>query len=248
MISWTDTGCEIGGVRFDLVTSDFAKHQSNRDRLVVLKGRPMVESYVKRLTDVHPKRVLELGIYEGGSPVMLSLLFGIEHLVGIDLRQNIPGFDAWRTAHPDIAPGISTYYGTSQDDRAALERIIAAEFQGEPIDLIIDDASHFFAESRAAFEITFPYLRPGGLYIIEDWGWAHWGGTWQSEKTWIDKRPLSLLIFELTMLAASRSDFIASVHIETPSLAVITKGSIHPPQPFRLDDHIMKQGRPLKFL
>ena len=38
---------------------------------------------------------------------------------------------------------------------------------------MIDDASHLLAESRSSFESLFPRLRPGGLYIIEDWNAGH---------------------------------------------------------------------------
>ena len=35
-------------------------------------------------------------------------------------------------------------------------------------DIIIDDASHKCRDSKIAFEILFPYINKGGLYIIED--------------------------------------------------------------------------------
>ena len=40
---------------------------------------------------------------------------------------------------------------------------------GEPLDLVIDDASHLYGPTMASFEVLFPRLRPGGLYVIEDW-------------------------------------------------------------------------------
>ena len=44
----------------------------------------------------------------------------------------------------------------------------------------VDDASHFYFESRATLNLALPYMRPDGLYVIEDWGWAHWpGDVWQ---------------------------------------------------------------------
>jgi len=50
-------------------------------------------------------------------------------------------------------------------DLAALTQICGQAFAGEPIDLIVEDASHFYAETRAAFRALFPRLRPGGVYI-----------------------------------------------------------------------------------
>ena len=42
---------------------------------------------------------------------------------------------------------------------------------GEPIDIIIDDASHASHHQQIALGNLFPYLRSGGLYIIEDLYW-----------------------------------------------------------------------------
>lgn len=34
---------------------------------------------------------------------------------------------------------------------------------------MIDDASHIGYLSKLTFEAVFPYLRAGGLYVVEDW-------------------------------------------------------------------------------
>jgi hypothetical protein len=43
------------------------------------------------------------------------------------------------------------------------------EFGQDPLDLVIDDASHLYGPSLATFETLFPALREGGLYVLEDW-------------------------------------------------------------------------------
>ncbi len=63
------------------------------------------------------------------------------------------------------------HYGTSQDDELRLAQIINHDFGGV-IDLAIDDASHFYDQTKASFKVAFPKVRPGGLYIIEDWTWS----------------------------------------------------------------------------
>jgi SAM-dependent methyltransferase len=50
---------------------------------------------------------------------------------------------------------------------------VATDFNG-PLDLVFDDASHFYRFSKVSFETLFPLLRPGGLYVIEDWSWVCW--------------------------------------------------------------------------
>lgn len=58
---------------------------------------------------------------------------------------------------------VRPYYGVNQADTVALERIVADEFQGQPLDLVIDDASHMLEETRVSFNCLFPKLRAGGL-------------------------------------------------------------------------------------
>lgn len=43
-----------------------------------------------------------------------------------------------------------------------------------PYDIIIDDGSHMVRHVIASFEALFPYLRRGGLYIIEDLHTSYW--------------------------------------------------------------------------
>ncbi len=95
--------------------------------------------------------------------------------------------------------------------------------RGQPLDMIVDDASHFLLETRASFNILFPYLSPGGCYIIEDWGWAHWSAKNWDGRPYREKPPLTNLIFELTMLCASRPDLVASIFL-IPAYVVIRKG------------------------
>lgn len=98
--------------------------------------------------------------------------FDLDKFVGVDVSEPVSSFDEFVRAR-DLKQ-IRTYYGVSQANRGKIESIIVDEFGDTPIDLIIDDASHHYAATRHAFEISFPSLRPGGSYVIEDWGWAHW--------------------------------------------------------------------------
>src|SRR4029077_5856883 len=118
------------------------------------------------------KNILELGIWQGGSPLFYGKATDAEKVVAIDLRAKNPALDQIIETH-GLGDKVKLHFHTSQDDREAVERIIDTEFQGEPIDLVIDDASHLYEYTKKSFEIIFPKLRPGGLYIIEDWQWAH---------------------------------------------------------------------------
>jgi 8-demethyl-8-(2-methoxy-alpha-L-rhamnosyl)tetracenomycin-C 3'-O-methyltransferase len=60
--------------------------------------------------------------------------------------------------------GITLWQG-SQDDPKVLQRI---HDQANDFDLIIDDASHVSSLTIRSFEILWPMLKPGGLYVVED--------------------------------------------------------------------------------
>jgi len=71
----------------------------------------------------------------------------------------------------------------------------------------------------------FPFLRPGGYYIIEDWGWAHWqDDQWRTQEIWSDRPALTNLVIELIMLSASRPDLLSKV-IVNHNTAVLRRGA-----------------------
>ena len=47
-----------------------------------------------------------------------------------------------------------------------------------PIDLVIDDASHIDEATLASFEVIFPRLKAGGLFIIRDCAADQWRQKW----------------------------------------------------------------------
>ena len=64
---------------------------------------------------------------------------------------------------------VRTFYGVDQADQAGLVAIVDEVIPGQELDLVIDDASHRYDETRASFEVLYHTLRAGGLYIVEDW-------------------------------------------------------------------------------
>lgn len=136
------------------------------------KTRPLVEAISAIVDEVQPRRILELGICQGGSVALLKTLAKSERHVAIELASGAPMLDEWLLAH-DPGGVVRTYYGVDQADVATLHEIVRRDFEGRPLDLVIDDASHRYAETRASFNALFPYLREGGLYVVEDWSWVH---------------------------------------------------------------------------
>jgi hypothetical protein len=90
-------------------------------------------------------------------------------------KGQIFGFDLYdKSAHREER--IATFQG-DQTNAALLNYIVD---QIGPVDIIVDDGSHVSAHLIASFEILFPRLSPGGLYVVEDIGtsyWAEYGGS-----------------------------------------------------------------------
>jgi demethylmacrocin O-methyltransferase len=90
-------------------------------------------------------------------------------------RGLIHGLDIFdKTAHAEDR--VRVLQGDQGDERF-LESM-AREFG--PFDIVIDDGSHMSHHIITSFNVLFPLLRPGGLYVVEDLSccyWPQWGGS-----------------------------------------------------------------------
>lgn len=111
-----------------------------------------------------PVKLLEIGIYRGGSLRLWRDYFPHGQIAGVDLNlpDNLKEVDR-----------IQIFQG-SQDDGPFLQQV-AREVAPEGFDIIIDDGSHLGDLTRKTFWHLFEkHLKPGGYYIIEDWGTGYW--------------------------------------------------------------------------
>ena len=112
-------------------------------------------------------RLLELGVYKGGSLLVWRDYFEKGTIAGLDIDPVQIKDDSGR---------IRVYQGRQEDTRM-LDRI-AGEQAPEGFDIIIDDCSHVGRLTSVSFWHLFArHLKPGGLYIIEDVGTSyldHW--------------------------------------------------------------------------
>jgi len=125
-----------------------------------------IETYEKLLGPIaeEPIRLFELGVFKGGSLLLWHDYLPQGHIVGLDVNP---------IALPPKADRIRFYQGEQQDIEL-LDRI-AVENAPEGFDIIIDDASHIGHFTRISFWHLFVnHLKPGGRYIIEDWGCSYW--------------------------------------------------------------------------
>ncbi|MEQ8841722.1 MAG: class I SAM-dependent methyltransferase [Acidimicrobiales bacterium] len=145
---------------------------SELDTPPVFKSRTLIEQLKAVIDDLSPSRIVEFGIYRGGSVALTAALTQPEKLVAIELAVAEQTALTDYLARSGFTETVRPYYGVDQSHPDVVE-ILRHEFGGPPIDLVIDDASHLYEPSRASLEMVFPWLRPGGVYIIEDWAAQH---------------------------------------------------------------------------
>jgi hypothetical protein len=174
--------------------------------------------------------MVEIGLLHGGSAIYWEQRFCPERLDLFDITPSIPALEDYMMRHQ--LDHVHLHLGISQDDRAAITSILDA-----PIDAVIDDASHQYAETLASFEAIFPLIRPGGVYIIEDWAWGHAAG-WRG---WDERPLLSPLIMQLVLMAADERQPIFHVDV-TGAFAVIERGYGTLDQNFRVKDYYNPRG------
>jgi SAM-dependent methyltransferase len=191
--------------------------------------------------------LFELGIWQGGSPLFYSMATDAKKVVALDLAPRTPALDEI-IARRRLGDKLKLHFEVSQDNHWAVQQIMDTEFGGEKLDLVIDDASHLYWPSRTSFEIIFPRLREGGIYVIEDWQWAHIDDPqYQNGTTFGDQPALTNLIFELLMAYGSSPDLFWNVVVRDWFVA-LQKGSRPLPADFKLADVIRSRGKSLTLI
>lgn len=110
-----------------------------------------------------PVTILELGVLSGASLLMWDDYFRhpFAQVIGLDMSPPV---------NLEFTSRVFQYQG-QQDDNYLLESIIQKH---GPFDIVIDDASHRLAPTAASLRGLKDHVKPGGLYIIEDWGTGYW--------------------------------------------------------------------------
>lgn len=110
-----------------------------------------------------PIRFLEIGVGGGGSALLWDQYFPSAEIHMMDNNSVVYGCEI---------PERIKIHIVNQADRKALAAF--AETIGGPFDVIIDDGGHTMEQQIASLETLFPFIKPGGLYIIEDLATSYW--------------------------------------------------------------------------
>ncbi len=197
------------------------------DQYFMAKSVPYITGYMELADSRRFRSILEIGIFKGGSVVFLDQLFKPDRLSAVELNsERLPKLDDYVARH-GIA-NINLHYGIDQADRKTLRDIVDRDFDA-PLDLVIDDASHCYAQTKASFETLFPRLGFGGVYIIEDWNWGHT----RPEDGGDGNEDITRLLFEIITLHAKHGDIVTHMSLQ-PGFFSVTKGA----RPIRDDFHL----------
>jgi hypothetical protein len=130
------------------------------------KGPSYTRVYYELLMNARsePLRLLEIGVYNGGSLHMWREFLPNAALFAIDIDERCLAIER------EIANTMVRL--VDQGNRAQLRRFI--DETGGEFDVVIDDGGHTMAQQVTAFEELFPHVVTGGAYVIEDLGTAYW--------------------------------------------------------------------------
>jgi hypothetical protein len=246
LLNWkSENEFSISGVNF-LSTNDpkiYHHYESTDSGFLLVKSRSMLECALDTVRELSVRNMVDIGIWQGGSVAFFDLMLTPSKLVALEFSdRDIPALDNYiyfsgRTSN------VRLHKGVNQADSFRLQQIVRAEFNGDPIDLVIDDASHFYEETCASFDVLFPSLREGGKFIIEDWQWSTNAEVAKSD--YFDGKPgLSNLVLQCMLLCATHPDIIESVTIH-PHMAIVTRGAATDLKAFSIMNMARNRGTPI---
>jgi predicted O-methyltransferase YrrM len=231
---------DVDGVRF-IARGATNRFKSTPQRFCLVKRPDLVVSYLDLLVELKPSTIVELGVYQGGSCALMALAGDPDVLVSVELNEERVSALDTLIATRGLSDRVHVHYGVDQADGPLLRRVVDDHLGGRPLDLVVDDASHLVWPTRASFNSLFPRLRPGGIYVIEDWSWAHIGyGTHRPSET-----PLTVLVFEITMALPSWPGLIAELRIDRDWAMVVRGDAELDPSDFDIAASFSERGQAL---
>ena len=135
------------------------------------------ERFFARLRDRAELRLLEIGVFRGGSLDLWKSYFHRDALVvGVDID---PACKAFARPESKVAVEIG-----DQSDPAFLKSVA---LRYGPFDVIIDDGGHMTSQQIASFDALYPEaLTDDGIYLVEDLHTNFWRGFRDTKLSFVD--------------------------------------------------------------
>jgi hypothetical protein len=122
------------------------------------------EQYFEALRN-KPVKLLEIGFYAGASAFVWDEYFPLGELHHWDIDKNCYQYT------PKLSPR-SKLHMVDQSNPDQMRQFMNEV--GGNFDIIIDDGSHMVDHQIISFQTLFPYLKSGGIYVIEDLFSSYW--------------------------------------------------------------------------
>jgi SAM-dependent methyltransferase len=130
------------------------------------KSASLYELYDRYFAELEERSItlLELGVYTGESIKVFASYFKNGKIIGVDLEDRGADFSGYR----------NVVFALGDQRNAEQLNQICATHAPDGVDIIIDDASHYGSWSLMSYSVLYPHLKPGGLYVVEDWTTGYW--------------------------------------------------------------------------
>lgn len=135
--------------------------ESGTDKSSLLHNYTEVYSQYFDALKEEPITFLEIGIFHGDSVKMWEKYFTQADLHFIDINPSQIQYHSLRSHYHFVSQ-------TNSDGLHKLARSIGA------FDIIIDDGGHRMDQQIISFHDLFPYVKSGGMYVIEDLATSYW--------------------------------------------------------------------------
>ena len=175
----------------DSIGIRFSTDKSSRDHGYL----HIYEKYLNGIKD-NSMKILEIGVDTGGSLKMWEQYLLQSTIYGMD----IVDYTKYQSGRIKILIG-------DQENRDSLANIALLG----PFDIIIDDGGHTMKQQQVSLGYLFPYLAPGGLYIIEDLWTSYLDPMYNPTRT--TKTTLRMLA-NLIAFGVIDSDFITNEEVK----------------------------------
>jgi predicted O-methyltransferase YrrM len=218
----------VDGVTFQL--RPLVRNATNPAWVCLRKTPKFVERYRALAPELQGCRMVEVGVDQGGGTLFFLKLFKPHRLLAIELaHEPVPKLMSFLAEH-DKNKCVNVCWGLDQADAREVPRQVEDMFGGEPLDIVVDDASHLLMQTTTTFELLFPRLRPGGVYVIEDWSSVHlmeariaseiasspdrYLAAGQAKLPHFDyEMPMSFLICQLLIASARNPEWISDIRV-----------------------------------
>ena len=244
MIEWlSKSQIKVRGSKFALASFGAPPTKELR----IMKERFQINCYESLAKEIGPDaNIVELGIRTGGSTAFLAVLFQPRILTAIEIDERASNlFNEFLACHPD-GSRIRTHFECDQGDVVDVKKVLEDDFGKQPIDMVIDDASHRLEPSTISFNILFPRIRPGGIFVIEDWSWEHYAEGQAGPDHLADQvTGFARLALEASLVCAHRPDVIAKV-VLMRGIAIIYRGPVElAAEGFSISELLGERGKKL---